>query len=133
MRTIQKIQTIAVFILFACLFVSCSHSDGVEKETRKSAGVYSSILEIYRGPLNHLSAVRRGKCPMYPSCSEYSRLAIQKHGFAVGWAMTMDRLMRCCRDEIKLAPKIFINGDWRYYDPVESNDFWWSQNDMDKK
>jgi len=70
---------------------------------------------------------------MYPSCSEYSKQAIHKHGFAVGWTMTMDRLMRCGRDEIKLAPRIFVNGEWRYYDPVESNDFWWSRNDSDKK
>ncbi|MFC1812143.1 membrane protein insertion efficiency factor YidD [Thermodesulfobacteriota bacterium] len=133
MKTIQKIPTIVVSIVFACLFLSCSHSDGVKKKTRKSEGLYSSILEIYRGPLNHLSAVRRGECPMYPSCSEYSKQAIHKHSFVVGWAMTMDRLMRCGRDEIKLAPKIFVNGEWRYYDPVENNDFWWSQNDLDKK
>jgi putative component of membrane protein insertase Oxa1/YidC/SpoIIIJ protein YidD len=132
-RAIQKILTIAVVILFACLLLSCSHSDGVKKEMRKSDGLYSSILEIYRGPLNHLSAVRRGECPMYPSCSEYSRLAIRKHGFAVGWAMTVDRLMRCGRDELKQAPRIFVDGGWRYYDPVENNDFWWSQNDLDKK
>ncbi len=66
---------------------------------------------------------------MYPSCSKYSELAIHKHGFAVGWMMTMDRLMRCGRDEMKLAPKIFVNGEWRYYDPVESNDFWWRKED----
>ena len=113
--------------------MSCSHSGGVEKEMHKSATLYSSVLEIYSGPLNHLSAVRRGKCPMYPSCSEYSKQAIHKHGFVVGWMMTMDRLMRCGRDEIKRAPKIFVNGEWLYYDPVEKNDFWWSQNDLDMK
>jgi putative component of membrane protein insertase Oxa1/YidC/SpoIIIJ protein YidD len=133
MRTVKKLKIIIVSVLSACLFFSCSHSDGVEKETGKSAGIYSSILEIYRGPLNHLSAVRRGNCPMYPSCSEYSKQVIHKHGFTVGWMMTMDRLMRCGRDEIKLTPKIFVNGEWLYYDPVEKNDFWWSQNDFDKK
>ena len=133
MQTNKKLKGLIVSFLFACLFLSCSHSDGVEKETHKSAGLYSSVLAVYRGPLNHLSAVRRGSCPMYPSCSEYSELAIRKHGLTVGWMMTMDRLMRCGRDEIQLAPRIFVDGEWRYYDPVENNDFWWRQNDLDKK
>lgn len=133
MRTVKKLKIIIVSVLSACLLISCAHSNAQEKAPKKSDGLYSSILEIYRGPLNHLSAVRRGECPMYPSCSEYSGLAIRKHGLAVGWMMTMDRLMRCGRDELKLAPPIFVDGEWRYYDPVENNDFWWSQNDLDKK
>ncbi len=28
-------------------------------------------------------------------------------------------------DEIQRAPKIWINNSYRYYDPVENNDFWW--------
>lgn len=132
MKPTRPIEKIIASIVVVCLLLSCSHSKGMEKETKKSAGLYSSMLEIYQGPLNHLSAVRRGSCPMYPSCSEYSRLAIRKHGFAIGWTMTMDRLMRCGRDESKLAPKIFVDGEWRYDDPVENNDFWWSQNDKDR-
>jgi len=63
---------------------------------------------------------------MYPSDSEYSLQSIQKHGMLVGWIMTMDRLMRCGRNETRFAPRVFINGKWKYYDPVENNDFWWS-------
>ena len=77
--------------------------------------------------MNHLKAVRRGECQMYPSCSEYSRQAIARYGFAKGWVMSMDRLLRCGRDEIRLAPRILVNGKWKYYDPVESNDVWHSQ------
>ncbi|MCJ7539262.1 MAG: membrane protein insertion efficiency factor YidD [Desulfobacterales bacterium] len=84
------------------------------------------MIEFYRGPLNHLSAVRSGECPMYPSDSKYSLQSIQKHGMFVGWIMAMDRLMRCGRDETRLSPKIIINGKSKYYDPVEKNDFWWS-------
>lgn len=87
----------------------------------------TGIIDFYRGPLNHLSAVRDGECPMYPSCSEYARRAIRKHGMAIGWIMAHDRLMRCGRDEKRQAPKVLVNGKWKYYDPVEENDRWWSE------
>ena len=48
-------------------------------------------------------------------------------GFAKGWVMSMDRLMRCGRDETRIAPKIWVNGKLKYYDPIERNDLWHSQ------
>lgn len=39
--------------------------------------------------------------------------------------MALDRLMRCGRDEMKFAQRIRVNGKWKFYDPVEYNDFWW--------
>ena len=62
---------------------------------------------------------------MYPSCSEYSLQALEKHGPTVGWVMSMDRLTRCGRDEAKTAPRVRVNGQWKFYDPVDANDFWW--------
>jgi hypothetical protein len=35
--------------------------------------------------------------------------------------MSMDRLMRCGRDETRTAPRILVHGKWKYYDPIESN------------
>jgi putative component of membrane protein insertase Oxa1/YidC/SpoIIIJ protein YidD len=111
-------------ILFAAGCLSaCSYSPS-EEEPR--AEVHSPFLDFYQGPLNHLSAVRRGTCPSYPSCSEYSRQAIAKHGPIIGAMLTTDRLMRCGRDETKTAPRIYFKGRWLYYDPLENNDFWLS-------
>jgi hypothetical protein len=62
---------------------------------------------------------------MYPSCSQYSRQAVEKHGFTVGWAMAMDRLSRCSRDELRRAPKIMVDGEWKFYDALSANDNWW--------
>ena len=70
---------------------------------------------------------------MHPSCSEYSRQAVEKHGFAVGWPMTLDRLMRCGRDEVKRSPMVYVDGMWKYYDPLENNDFWWSKSEEEEK
>ena len=61
---------------------------------------------------------------MYPSCSEYARLAIAAHGPLVGWLMAHDRLLRCGRDEADNAPRILVDGQWKIYDPPEANDFW---------
>ncbi len=62
---------------------------------------------------------------MYPSCSQYSVECFEKHGFFIGWMLTCDRLYRCGRDELRLSPRIIINGQKKSYDPVENNDFWW--------
>jgi hypothetical protein len=62
---------------------------------------------------------------MYPSCSVYCNESLKKHGFLIGWMMACDRLMRCGRDELTLAPKININGEIKCYDPVIRNDRWW--------
>jgi len=64
---------------------------------------------------------------MYPSCSEFARQAIARHGLIMGWIMATDRLMRCGRDETRLAPKIEINDRIKYFDPVDDNDFWWTE------
>lgn len=94
-----------------------------------AASPFKGLLALYRGPLDHLSAVRRGECPMVPSCSEYALQATAKHGELLGWIMASDRLQRCGRDERHLAPRIRVNGEWRYHDPVDRNDFWWSATD----
>jgi putative component of membrane protein insertase Oxa1/YidC/SpoIIIJ protein YidD len=35
------------------------------------------------------------RCPYRPTCSEYSRQAVEKFGLAHGLALTMSRLSRC--------------------------------------
>lgn len=70
-----------------------------------------------------ISPIDGDRCPMHPSCSNYGMQAIKKHGFIVGAMMTVDRLIRE-RDEVYYAPRVRINGRWRYFDPVQYNDFW---------
>ncbi len=107
---------VGVFFLSACAHHSVTQPD---------PSPYEDFLGVYSGPLNHLAPVRRGVCPMYPSCSQYSRQAVERHGFVLGWAMAMDRLLRCSRDELRRAPKIIVGGEWKFYDPLSANDSWW--------
>ena len=70
-----------------------------------------------------ISPVDGDRCPMHPSCSEYGIRALRKHGFFLGSLMIVDRLFRE-RDERQYAPKMIVNGKWKYFDPLEENDFW---------
>jgi putative component of membrane protein insertase Oxa1/YidC/SpoIIIJ protein YidD len=116
---------VILFLIFLISITSCTYSRPIQTQPGQKANPLSSMIEFYRGPLNHLSAVRYGECPMYPSDSAFSLQSIQKHDMLMGWIMAMDRLMRCGRDETRLSPKILIDGKWKIYDPVEKNDFWW--------
>lgn len=72
----------------------------------------------------YISGIDGDRCGMYPSCSHYSAQAFKEHGRLKGWIMTCDRLLRCSRDEVALAPPIMVKGQWRTYDPLDRNDIW---------
>lgn len=97
---------------------------GIHRNEPEESAI-AGLIGFYRGPLNHLGAVREGSCPMHPSCSEYAAQAMEKHGPVAGWVMTMDRLIRCGRDETDRAEWVYFEGQRRFHDPVSSNDFWW--------
>lgn len=135
------------FILFIC-FVCLKGAQGYAgesrweepwpkeaRETGMGRDVRSSELSIgqraaqetIRFFQKYISPVDGDRCPCYPTCSQYSVEAIRKHGFWMGMVMTFDRLIHES-DEIRQAPMIKIYGSYRYYDPVENNDFWWGKN-----
>ena len=118
-----------LLIILAWICLSCRSGVSVKENSTSQFNPLVSVVQFYRGPLNHLSAVRIGECPMYPSDSEYSLESFDKHGWVLGWMMTMDRLLRCGRDETRLSPPIRVDGKWKIYDPLENNDFWWYQPD----
>ena len=74
----------------------------------------------------YISPVDGDRCPSYPTCSQYAMEAVRKHGAIVGLAMGFGRLIHES-DEIHRAPQIRVNDSYRYYDPVENNDFWWKK------
>jgi hypothetical protein len=50
------------------------------------------LLRLYRATL---SPVFRGSCRHLPSCSDYAREAIERHGAARGLWLALRRLSRC--------------------------------------
>ncbi len=99
-----------------------------EKNVLKKSGCFPDIsIALVHFYQKYISPVDGDRCPMYPSCSGYIKECIKKHGLLLGGIMGFDRIVRCGRDEVKLAPPVWINGKKYTYDPVENNDFWWSK------
>ena len=120
-------KTSVLCMVCLALFSACASTSPKESEEKTGLSLMGSLVDFYQRDLNHLSAVKASECPMYPSCSKYSQECIQRYGSVIGWTMSVDRLMRCGRDELSESQKIFIDGKWKYYDPVVNNDFWWAK------
>ncbi|PNU19511.1 membrane protein insertion efficiency factor YidD [Geothermobacter hydrogeniphilus] len=71
----------------------------------------------------YISPVDGPRCPMYPTCSAYSRQALARHGPWIGVMLTVDRLIHENDPREKRHP-IRVGGRMRYADPVSNNDFW---------
>jgi hypothetical protein len=71
-----------------------------------------------------IGRVNSGRCPMYPTCSQYSVQAIGKHGPIVGIIMTTDRLMHEGSEQ-DYVRTIKVGDRYRFFDPVQDNDLWW--------
>ena len=106
-----------IFSMGGCGVQHPAHKDGNDCEP------LSQIIHFYQGPLDHLSAVRYGDCPMTPHCSAYALRAIEQRGPLTGLIMAFDRLIRCGGDEVHLSPEVRVNGRRRTYDPVWANDW----------
>ncbi|HBH45749.1 MAG: membrane protein insertion efficiency factor YidD [Candidatus Jacksonbacteria bacterium RIFOXYC2_FULL_44_29] len=55
--------------------------------------LYQKTISLDHGPLKFLRP--NGQCKFYPSCSNYSCLAIKKYGIARGCYLALKRLGRC--------------------------------------
>lgn len=83
-------------------------------------------------PISPLKSMQRfisradgDRCAMYPTCSHYASEAFAHEGIMMGWVLTCDRLLRCGRDEKRLAKPIRVQGQKYAYDPLDANTFWW--------
>ena len=97
-------------------------SDSPSSEGASGLNPAHWLLSIYK---NHISPVDGDRCPSYPSCSLYAEQAVKKHGFFMGWIMTVDRLIHEGKEETAVSPYIHSHGEDLIFDPVENNDFWW--------
>jgi uncharacterized protein len=134
----------AIFIVWI-IFFSASWSDaaggrweepwpketssiGVKEQARSeslSSG-QRAVGGVFRFFQEYISPVDGDRCPSYPTCSQYAQEAVRKHGVLIGLVMTFDRLIHES-DETRRAPLIRAGESYRYYDPVENNDFWWDK------
>ncbi len=90
----------------------------------ENISLFNPFVALVKGFQKIISPVDGDRCNMYPTCSAYSIDAFRKHGTIKGLLLTIDRLLHG-PDEHGFAPIIIKHGVYRYYDPVERNDFWW--------
>ncbi|MDT8316675.1 MAG: membrane protein insertion efficiency factor YidD [bacterium] len=134
--------TIAVFLLFFILVGRPALAMDMPWSVSADAPFFNSLLSLSRSTENAqtalfnpfislvkgfqatVSPVDGARCGMYPTCSAYSLDAFRRHGAIKGLILTTDRLLHEA-DEHNFSPVIIKHGVYRYYDPVENNDFWW--------
>ena len=114
-------QLLALCSVLIALFLT----PGIEQARGEEDPPSSPLIWVLRAYQKHLSPLDGDRCPSVPSCSSYSIQAFKKHGFVMGWMMTVDRLIHEGKDEASVSPLLFSGGKWKLYDPVENNDFWW--------
>jgi hypothetical protein len=95
------------YLLFS--FCSFTYSDAVVK-------TYEQKSFLYRIYSDFISQSKADTCTMYPSCSEYSRLAFLNLGFVKGVFCTADRLNRSDND-VQFYKKVLIDGKIKNFDP----------------
>jgi putative membrane protein insertion efficiency factor len=101
-------------------------TSGIDQAWGEEDSPSNPLIWVLKAYQEHLSPVDGGRCPSVPTCSSYSLEAFRKHGFFMGWMMTVDRLIHEGKEEAAVSPLLFSEGKWRLYDPVENNDFWWA-------
>lgn len=64
--------------------------------TAVAGGAAIILIDIYRAMLSPVLTASLGPaCRFEPTCSEYAREAIRRHGIVAGGWMAMGRLARC--------------------------------------
>ena len=61
----------------------------------KLINFYQKILSPTKKFLEYLGLIRNNSCVFYPTCSEYTKLAINKYGVLKGLYMGFLRILRC--------------------------------------
>ena len=63
--------------------------------TRPPTAAAALALLVLRSYQRWVSPLLPAACRYWPSCSEYARVAIARHGVLVGAAAALGRLLRC--------------------------------------
>lgn len=123
-------KQLCIFLIFIELFLitSCSTSEkkvkqddsvfyqtGVVIDNDNHQSYYSNVINpLYKFYSNFISPIDNRQCIFTPTCSNYSKEAIQKYGIFKGFILTFARLIRC-------NPSVFINNR---YPHSKENDIW---------
>ncbi|MGA2506295.1 MAG: membrane protein insertion efficiency factor YidD [Chitinispirillaceae bacterium] len=89
-------------------------SDTLAAIERYGSG-HNEFIDVYQ---KFISPVKGGNlCPMYPSCSQYAKIALGRYGIVRAYPMIFERIMQCGRD-LYLYPIDTIDNTTKWHDPV---------------
>lgn len=89
----------------------------------RSQGLLGTTIGLFQ---KYISPIDGARCNMYPTCSAYARQAVNQYGPLLGTFIFVDRLYHE-GDTVEHQRPIIKYGYIRYYDPLESNTFWWDK------
>jgi len=123
-RILQTCWALAVVLLVSVPdhHALAGSGNGAAATDAPRQAAWSSPLTLFQRVISRADGDR---CPMAPTCSHYAETAFKHHHPVTAWILTCDRLLRCGHDEVRLAPKVWIDGRPRAFDPVAANTFWW--------
>lgn len=119
---IKVLAALLLLLAFSAFSAQAGEMENGSKANDSQAPAWSSPLTFFQKVISRADGDRD---PMYPSCSHYARTVFKRYNPVTAWILTSDRLLRCGHDEVRSAPKVYINGEPLAYDPVEANTFWW--------
>jgi len=73
------------------------------------------LINLLRGYKRYVSPWLGNRCRFHPSCSDYARVAIERHGAVCGCLMASTRLLRCqplCEGGMDPVPDRFTRRFW---------------------
>jgi putative membrane protein insertion efficiency factor len=100
-----------------------SYAQNAQKNSSAENPLSRFLISSVRFFQKRISPVDGDRCSMAPTCSHYSLQAIQKHGPFLGFMMSADRIVHEYEEQ-RFVPAIWDGRSYRFYDPVENNDFW---------
>ncbi len=138
----QIIKPILTCLSLGFLLLSSSMSHGADTnplayrplpaptktETRQPGLLTQWLLLPLSLYTNTISRVDSDRCPSYPSCSQYAKEALQRHGVIPGLWLAIDRLIHERTEIHTNTHRIHLkDGTVRIPDQLDANDFWFFQ------
>ena len=113
-------RALAMTLMAGLATQGCGPAPEESAQPTKRTSVPSLIMVIYGDYISQVDGQR--SCRFLPTCGDYARDAIRRHGPVLGWMLACDRVIRYHGDT-ETYERTFHDGV-RLVDPVSDNDFW---------
>jgi putative component of membrane protein insertase Oxa1/YidC/SpoIIIJ protein YidD len=127
----KKIYSVTIILIFISLLTLCIQSCQAQEMENESASTNAKTSLQYYGEGSNtfldfyqkwISPIKgENTCPMYPSCSQYAKIAFEVLPWYKAYTLSLERLLRCGH-ELYLYPRVLINGQIKWYDRVSMNE-----------